>query len=123
MAKKIMIVDDEANVCKTVKLILEGEGFEVVTASSGPEALKKLGDEKVDLALLDFLMPEMSGRVLAEEIRKDQELKDLKLAFLTVATFGETGMDELQGLEILDHILKPFDSEDLVKRVKRMVGA
>ncbi len=122
MAKKIMIVDDEANVCKTVKLILEGEGFGVVTASSGPEALKKLGEEKVDLALLDFLMPEMSGRVLAEEIRKDPELKDLKLAFITVATFGETGMDELQELDILDHILKPFDSEDLVKRVKRMVG-
>ncbi len=122
MAKKIMIVDDEANVCKTVKLILEGEGFEVVTASSGPESLKKLGEEKVDLALLDFLMPEMSGRVLAEKIRKDPKLKDLKLAFLTVATFGETGMDELQELDISDHIAKPFDSEDLVGRVKRIVG-
>jgi len=122
MAKKVMVVDDEPDLCETVKLLLEGKGFETVTALSGAEALKKLRKEPVDLVLIDFFMPEMTGRGLADEIRKDPKLKKLKLAFLTVALFGEVGREDLQKLGILDYIQKPFDNEDLVRRVKRMVG-
>jgi len=122
MAKKVMVVDDEADLCETVKLLLEGKGFEVVAALSGAEALKKLRKERVDLVLIDFFMPEMTGRGLAGEVRADPKLKDLKLAFLTVALFGEVGREDLHKLGILDYIQKPFDNEDLVRRVKRMVG-
>lgn len=122
MAKKVMVVDDEPDLCETVKLLLEGKGFEAVTVQSGAEALKKLKKEPVDLVLIDFFMPEMTGRVLADEIRADPKLKDLKLAFLTVALFGEVGQADLKKLGILDYIQKPFDNEDLVRRVKRMVG-
>jgi CheY-like chemotaxis protein len=122
VTKKIMVVDDEADLCETLKLLLEGKGFKVLTALSGPEALRKLKKERVDLVLIDFLMPEMSGRELAEAIRKDPALRDLKLAFLTVATFGEIGTATLREFNILDYIQKPFDNEDLVRRVKKMVG-
>jgi len=122
MAKKVMVVDDEPDLCETVKLLLEGKGFETVAALSGAEALKKLRKERVDLVLIDFFMPEMTGRGLADEIRADPKLKDLKLAFLTVALFGEVGQEDLHKLGILDYIQKPFDNEDLVRRVKRMVG-
>jgi len=122
MAKKVMVVDDEPDLCETVKLLLEGKGFETVAAQSGAEALKKLKEERVDLVLIDFFMPEMTGRALAAEIRADQKLKDLKLAFLTVALFGEVGEEDLRELGILDYIQKPFDNEDLVRRVKKMVG-
>ncbi len=122
MAKKVMVVDDEVDLCETVKLLLEGKGFEVVTALSGAEALEKLRKERVDLVLIDFFMPEMTGRGLTAEIRADPKLKDLKLAFLTVASFGEVGREDLRKLEILDYIQKPFDNEDLVRRVKKMVG-
>jgi len=122
MAKKVMVVDDEPDLCETVKLLLEGKGFEVVTALSGAEALKKLRKEPVDLVLIDFFMPEMTGRGLVDEIRKDPKLKKLKLAFLTVALFGEVGQEDLHKLGILDYIQKPFDNEDLVRRVKKMIG-
>ncbi len=122
MTKKVMVVDDEPDLCETVKLLLEGKGYEVMSAQSGAEALKKLKKERPDLVLIDFFMPEMTGRALADKIRADPKLKDLKLAFLTVALFGEVGREDLQKLGILDYIQKPFDNEDLVRRVKKMVG-
>lgn len=122
MAKRIMVVDDEPEVCEAIKAVLEAEGFEVISTLSGPEYLKKLQEEKVDLALIDFFMPEMSGRELCERIRKDPKLKDLKAAFLTAAKFGDVGMEKLRELNALDYIQKPFDNVDLVKRVERMVG-
>ena len=111
MAKKVMIVDDEADLCEAVKLLLESRGFEVVTAQSGAEALEKLRKERVDLVLVDFFMPEMAGRGLAVEIRADQKLKDLKLAFLTVASFGEVGRE-----------LKMKQMEEELERLRAKLG-
>jgi CheY-like chemotaxis protein len=117
-----MVVDDEPDLCETVKLLLEGQGLEVVTAQSGPEALKRLREEWVDLVLIDYFMPEMNGMDLAVQIRADPKLKGLKLAFLTVAAFSEKGEKEMRRLGIVDCIQKPFDNRDLIRRVKRMVG-
>lgn len=119
---KVMVVDDEENICKLIKELLEGVGYKVITALSGKEALTNLIKEKVDLVLVDFFMPEMSGMELCEEIRKDAKLKNLKLAFLTVAQFGKEGYKEMEKLNILDYIQKPFDNQDLIKRVKKMLG-
>jgi len=122
MAKKIMVVDDEPDLREAMQLLLESRGFEVVTAEGGAEALEQLGKEQVDLALIDYFMPEMTGRDLAEKIRADSALKDLKIAFLTVAVFGEVGKEDLTSLGALDYIQKPFDNEDLIQRVKKIVG-
>ena len=118
----ILVVDDEPDIAELVKRTLEESGYDVATALSGDEALEQLGKEQVDLALIDFMMPEMTGRDLVEKIRADPQLKDLKLAFLTAASFGEEGKEELQRLGALDYIAKPFDNEDLIQRVKRMIG-
>lgn len=122
MTKKIMVVDDELYIRKAVKITLKSEGYDVVTASSGEECLEKLRKEKVDLVLTDVFMPGMSGIRLCEIIRKDNKLKSLKIAFVTVATFSKMTEIGLEGLDILDYIQKPFDNEDLVKRVKRIVS-
>ncbi|MFQ6129924.1 MAG: PleD family two-component system response regulator [Candidatus Hadarchaeaceae archaeon] len=122
MPKKIMVVDDDLFIRKAVKITLEGEGYDVVTASSGEECLKKLRKEKIDLMLTDVFMPRMSGIRLCEMIRKNKKLKPLKIAFLTVATFSKMTEIGLEGLNIIDYIQKPFDNEDLVRRVKRIVS-
>lgn len=119
---KIMVVDDDLYIRKAIKTVLESEGYDVVTASSGDECLKKLRKEKVDLILTDVFMPGMSGIRLCEIIRKDDKLKSLKIAFVTVATFSKMTEIGLEGLDILDYIQKPFDNEDLVKRVNRIVS-
>jgi CheY-like chemotaxis protein len=122
MAKKvIMVVDDEPDVCKLVSDILRGEGYEPVVANSGKEALKRLEKIKPDLMLLDFFMPEMSGRELCVKIRADPRFKKIKIAFLTVAQFSIKGQDNLNRMNVLDYIQKPFDYKELVKRVKKML--
>ena len=122
MAKKILVVDDEEDIRAVVKDVLENSGFSVVIASGGKEALKLLEKEKFDLALIDFFMPEMSGRELLKKIRENSKLKKMKCALLTVATFPERGIEKLKEMGIQDYINKPFDNEDLIKRVKKMIG-
>jgi DNA-binding response OmpR family regulator len=119
--KRIMIVDDEPDTRFAVRTLLEKHGFEVIEASGGEEALKKLRENPVDLVVIDFLMPGMSGRVLAEEIRKDPKLKNLKLVFLTVATLGEVGKKELKKLKIDAYIPKPYENGEFVGRIREIL--
>src|SRR5512136_2517129 len=119
MSKKIMVVDDEPDTVDLVKLVLETEGFEVITAYSGSECLDKLEKEKPDAVLLDIMMPEMDGWEVFKRIR--EKYKDLPVAMLTVRN---QDIDRMLGLHVLkadDYITKPFGRKDLVKRVKKMV--
>lgn len=120
--KTIIVVDDEQPICKVVEDILKPEGYNVVSAYSGDEALEKLKKVKPDLILIDFFMPRMSGRELCEKIRADSKLKNLKVAFLTAATFSGSGMKELERMNVLDYIKKPFEYKDLIQRVKKIIG-
>ena len=122
MTKKIMVVDDDPYIRKAVEIALKSEGYDVVTVSGGEECLEKLKKEKVNLVLTDVFMPGISGIRLCEIIRKDDKLKSLKVAFMTVATFSKMTEIGLEGLDVLDYIQKPFDNEDLVKRIKKIVG-
>jgi CheY-like chemotaxis protein len=119
--KTILITDDEESIRHLVKDLLKHEGYAVLTAASGKEALATLKKKKVDLVLLDFFMPEMSGREVAEQIRADAATRKTKIAFLTVAEFGKSGMDRLKALGSIDYIRKPFDNNDLIKRVKKIL--
>ena len=120
--KKVMIVDDEESLVELVKVLLEKEGFEVITAYSGKECLEKLKKVRPDLILLDLMMPEMSGREVLEKIRENPETKDLKVAFLTVAHLSEIGKKVCERLNVCEYISKPFNNKDLVNKVKNLVG-
>jgi CheY-like chemotaxis protein len=128
MVKKIMIVDDTRDTVELVEKILKSEGYTTIIAFNGKEALDTLrglnADGRPDLILLDMFMPEMSGREVCERIRaeKDPGLKDIKIAFFTVANFKEQGKQILKDLKIADYITKPFDVDDLLNRVRMMVG-
>jgi CheY-like chemotaxis protein len=74
------------------------------------------------MILLDMMMPGMSGREVCERIRKDPHTKDLKVAFLTVAKFSESGKYLLKKMNVSDYITKPFENADLVRRVKKITG-
>ena len=122
MAKKIMIVDDEESLIELLLAILQEAGYDVETARSGEECLEKMERMKPDLILLDMMMPGISGRETCEKIRSNKEMKNQKVAFLTVARFSEIGKDTLKELKVLDYITKPFDNDDLLKKVKKMIG-
>lgn len=122
MTKRILVVDDEEDIRMVVKDVLENSGFSVYTVPGGKEALNVLKKEKFDLVLIDFFMPEMSGRELLKKIREDQNLKQTKCAMITVASFSDHGTDKLEKLDVDDYIKKPFDNDDLIKRVNKILS-
>jgi CheY-like chemotaxis protein len=127
MVKKIMIVDDTRDTVELVEKLLKSEGYTTIIAFNGKEALDKLrsvkDDERPDLILLDMFMPGMSGREVCKTIRADKDpgLKDIKIAFFTVANFKEQGKQILNDLKVIDYITKPFDVDDLLNRVRTML--
>jgi len=121
MAKKILVVDDDADTRMLMKKLLEDEGYHVSTAKNGRECIEKLKKEKIDLVLMDMFMSGMSGRETCAQIRRDPQIKDTRIAFLTVAEFGAEGEDRLKKLSILDYIRKPIDNEDFRKRIKEIL--
>ena len=88
---------------------------------SGEEALKKLKKEKVDLALIDIMMPVMGGFELTQRIRKDAKLKNVNIAYLSVLTLSEIQKYKLKKSKILDYIEKPFESKELVARINKLL--
>ncbi|MCW3072183.1 MAG: DNA-binding response regulator [Bacteroidetes bacterium] len=113
--KRILLVEDEENLLKIIRLNLELEGYAVTAAVTGIEALKEFRKGNFELVLLDVMLPEMSGFDVCEEIRKEN--KDVPVLFLTAKGSGE---DRIQGLKLGadDYLTKPFNLEELLLRVQ-----
>ena len=114
MNEKILIIEDEEDLVKGLKLNLEDEGYEVDYALNGKEGLEKALKENPDLILLDIMLPGMNGLEICKELR--QKKMDIPILMLT-AKGGE--MDKVIGLEIGadDYISKPFSIRELLARV------
>ena len=115
--QKIMIVDDDKNICELLRLYFEKEGFQTLIANNGVEAIETAKSEKPDLMLLDIMMPELDGWQVLREIRKFSEMPIIMLS-----AKSET-FDKVLGLELGadDYIVKPFDSKEVVARVKAVL--
>ncbi|CAG0981765.1 Transcriptional regulatory protein WalR [Methanosarcinales archaeon] len=114
-----MVVDDEPDTVDLIKLVLETEGFEVISAYSGKECLEKLKIEKPSMILLDLMMPGMDGWEVFHEIKKKYE--DIPVAILTVS---DRDIDKMLGLHVLkadDYIIKPFGRQELIDRIRRIL--
>ena len=120
--KKILIVDDEKDIRELTKELLISWGYQVKTASDGMAAIDMLRKEVFDLVLLDILMPKMSGTETVQIIRKDQKLKDQKIAMFTVVMKNEDDRILLKLLNITEYITKPFESQELKKRLKKILA-
>lgn len=116
--QKILIVDDEKDLCEILEFNLISEGFETEVAYSAEEALKK-PIEKFDLILLDVMMGEMSGYKMAAKVRKEMKLS-VPIIFLTAKT---TENDLLTGFNVGgdDYISKPFSIKEVIARVKAIL--
>ncbi|PKO13809.1 MAG: DNA-binding response regulator [Chloroflexi bacterium HGW-Chloroflexi-10] len=122
MAKKILVIDDEAQIVEICSDYIKAAGFDVITASDGLKGLSAARREKPDLIVLDLMMPEMDGLDFCRTLRRDS---DTPIIMLT-ARVEET--DKLIGLELGadDYITKPFSPRELVARIRvvlRRVGS
>ena len=115
--KKILVVDDEKPISDIVKFNLEKEGFEVVTAFDGEEALEKVEEENPDLIVLDLMLPKMDGLEVCREVRKTRDIP------IIMVTAKDQEIDKVLGLELGadDYVTKPFSNRELVARVKANV--
>ena len=111
--EKILVVDDDANICELLRLYLTKEGYQVTTAGDGEEGLEKFNQIKPDMVLLDVMMPRMDGLEVCRRIRK---AGNTPVMMLTAK--GET-IDKVAGLEMGadDYIVKPFEMKELLARV------
>ena len=110
----ILVVDDEPEIADLVSVYLRGEGFQVFPCGTGTEALQVVRNEKIDLAVLDVMLPDISGMTLCAEIRRTCQFPILMLTAKTADT------DKITGLTVGadDYMTKPFSPLELVARVK-----
>ena len=121
MPKKILIADDEESILRIVSFRLEKKGYEIIKATNGKEALDLMRENKPDLVLLDLAMPVMDGYEVCKAIKTDEALKNIPVIFLTVSR--EEKVKERADRYCADgYIMKPFDSEDLEKKVKKFIS-
>jgi len=118
--KRILHVDDEVDTLKVVKTILEKEGFEVESVESGKGALDQIKLDNFNLIILDVMMPDMSGWDLFTQVTKIRP--EYNVIFLTVLEISEERLKQLREHGIKDYIMKPFDRDDLVTRVKKILS-
>ena len=118
-SKRILVVDDEQDLCEILKFNLETEGYEVETADSAETALT-LDLTSFDLLLLDVMMGEMSGFALAKHLKNQEETKDLPIIFLTAR---DTENDTVTGFNLGadDYISKPFSIREVLVRVRAVL--
>ena len=113
----ILAVDDESDVLLIVKTALQAEGYNVVTAPDGPDALKTAQEEKPDLILLDVMMPEMDGFEVLNKLRDDDVTCQIPVIMLTGLTERERKRSAIErGTKY--YITKPFDFQDLLSKVR-----
>ena len=114
---KILVADDDSNICELLRLYLEKEGFTAVTASDGEQALAVFDAEKPDLILLDVMMPRLDGWQVCREIRKKSQCP-----IIMVTAKGEV-FDRVLGLELGadDYVVKPFETKEVIARIRAVL--
>ena len=120
MTCKILIVDDEPNIVLSLEYLMKREGYEVLVAHDGQEALDVLRRERPRLILLDVMMPKKSGFEVCQELRADDAIKDTLVLMLT-AKGRETDIAKGQGVGANAYMTKPFSTRDLVQKVSALL--
>ena len=117
---KILVVDDEEDVQQLARIILESEGYMVLTASSGEETLNILSHSKPDLVLLDVVLPGISGLDICRQMKRDKNMRDIPVIMFTALGSGVDMMLSKQE-KADDYILKPFTRKMLLEKVERLL--
>lgn len=118
--KHILVVEDEQHLAIGIKYNLEAEGYRVTAVGDGPEALRVVNDDAIDLLILDLMLPGMSGYAVCERVRSARH--DLPILILSARTLSE---DRTRGFDVGcdQYMMKPFELDELLSRVKNLLAA
>lgn len=117
--EKLLIVDDESDIRKLLKARLESVGFECFLAEDGEEAIKVARETKPSLIILDLVMPHKDGLQTYKELKSHQDLRDIPIIVYTAQNPELVAEKGFEALEIVDFVLKPFDSRALIFLIER----
>ena len=121
MSKKVLIVDDEANIVAALEYLLQRSGYEVRSAPNGEEALRQVESFGPDLVLLDVMMPQRSGYDVCQRIRERPEWKRIRILMLSArGRDAEVNKGLSLGADL--YITKPFSNAELVARIGELLG-
>ncbi len=114
---KILVVDDDRNICELLRLYIEKEGYDIEIANDGREALAKFKEVQPDLIMLDIMLPILDGLQVCREIRKTSQVPIIMLT-----AKGEV-FDKVLGLELGadDYVVKPFEAKEIIARIKAVL--
>ena len=114
---KILIVDDDTNICELLRLYIEKEGYQAVLAHDGEQAIEVFSREQPNLVLLDIMMPKLDGWQVCREIRKTSDCP-----IIMITAKGEV-FDKILGLELGadDYVVKPFEAKEVVARIRAVL--
>ncbi len=120
MAKKILIVDDEADIVMQLEIRLKASGYETISANDGEEALQKAKEEKPDLILLDVMMPPPNGFQVCRMLKDDPEYNQIPVIMLTAKA---TESDEFWGIEsgADAYVTKPYNAQELTQKIQDLL--
>ena len=122
MSIKLLIADDEANILLSLEYLMKREGFEVLVARDGQEALEMLQREHPRLVLLDVMMPRRNGFEVCQALRADDTLKDTRVLMLT-AKGRDTDVAKGLAMGADAYVTKPFGTRELVQKVRELLEA
>ena len=118
---KILVVDDEPFICRSLTFVLKKGNYEVLEARNGEDGLKAIREHKPDLVFLDVMMPKMDGFQVTQEVRADASLDDVKIILLT-AKGQERDREIGKAAGADDYMTKPFSPSKILDRVREIVG-
>jgi DNA-binding response OmpR family regulator len=119
--KRILVVDDEIYIVHILEFTLTMEGYEVITAGDGEEALRKMEQERPDLVVLDIMMPKLDGYEVCRRLREDEEFRMVPVILLSAKgrpIDRETGMEV--GAD--DYMVKPFSPRRLLEKIRELLA-
>lgn len=121
MAKKILIVDDEASIIVPLQFLMEQNGYEVMVAFSGEEAMETIAQTPPDFILLDIMLPVIDGFEVCQRVRENTDWQRIPIILLT-AMGSETNVAKGLALGANAYITKPFSNADVIRKVKDLLS-
>ncbi len=121
MPKKILIVEDNIVILTMQKQIFEMEGYEIITAQEGMDALKKIHEEKPDVVLLDVNIPGMNGFELCRQIKEDPGLRDIIVVMISAVYYSDEDAKKGMAMGADAYFTKPYENEVLQSKIKELI--
>ena len=119
--KTVLVADDDPVILRLIQVNLELEGYNVLTANNGQEAVDQASAEHPDLVILDIMMPRLDGYQACEQLKKNGETQAIPVIFLS-AKAQQSDIEKGKSFGVADYLTKPFDPSELLEVVERHVG-